>query len=344
MKRAELFLLKEVTLNNLARLTSLARKNDTLALLMYGAPDPDALASAMAIKEILHKTVGLAKCTFVATEPVARQENAELIRDMKLSIELLDKVNLSDYRLIALVDAQPPFFGKALEHVSPQIVFDHHPREGEWHAVLEDIRPRYGALSTVLTEYLLAAQIKISRRLYTALLYGIKTDTNNFERDALLEDVSAYYLTFAMANRPLIRRIELNQIPERFMKHFDHAFHYRRRYRDRVIGYLGRVESTDVCVQVADFFLRLINIYYVVVAGMTKDRLVIVFRGDGYRQDCGAIAQKAFGAYGSAGGHKSAARVEISLDTLRGLVQNDLSQEGVDQFLVQHLRGQRKEK
>jgi len=104
------------------------------------------------------------------------------------------------------------------------------------------------------------------------------------------------------------------------------------------------VENTDVCVQVADFFLNLINIYYVVIAGMTKDRLVIVFRGDGYRQDCGAIAQKAFGAYGSAGGHKSAARVEISLDTLRDLLKNDLTQEGVDHFLVQHLRGKRKDK
>jgi nanoRNase/pAp phosphatase (c-di-AMP/oligoRNAs hydrolase) len=344
MKRAESILSKDITRNNLNRLTSLVRKNDSLAILMYGAPDPDAVASAMALKEIVSKTVGLAKCTFVSTDPVARQQNVELIREMKISIELLDKVPLADYRLVALMDAQPPFFGKALENITPQIVLDHHPREGEWRAELEDIRPRYGALSTILTEYLLASQIKISRRLYTALLYGIKTDTNGFERDAILEDVSAYYLTFARANRQLIRRIELNQIPDRFIKYFDHAYHYRRRYRDRIICYLGRVENTDVCVQVADFFLNLINIYYVVIAGMTKDRLVIVFRGDGYRQDCGAIAQKAFGAYGSAGGHKSAARVEISLDTLRDLLKNDLTQEGVDHFLVQHLRGKRIDK
>jgi nanoRNase/pAp phosphatase (c-di-AMP/oligoRNAs hydrolase) len=94
-------------------------------------------------------------------------------------------------------------------------------------------------------------------------------------------------------------------------------------------------------VQVADFFLRVVDIYYVVVAGIVRDRLVIVFRGDGYRQDCGAIAKKAFGNYGSAGGHKSAARVEIPLDTIKDVAHNDLSEESIDHFLLQRLRGKR---
>jgi nanoRNase/pAp phosphatase (c-di-AMP/oligoRNAs hydrolase) len=140
------------------------------------------------------------------------------------------------------------------------------------------------------------------------------------------------------ANRQLIRRIELNQIPDRFLKYFDYAYHYKRRYRDRVFCFLGAVESADACVQVADFFLRVINIFYVIIAGIVKDRLIIIFRGDGYRQDCGSIAIKSFGNIGSAGGHRSAARVEIPVETLKTALENDLSQESVDRFLVQHLR------
>jgi nanoRNase/pAp phosphatase (c-di-AMP/oligoRNAs hydrolase) len=102
------------------------------------------------------------------------------------------------------------------------------------------------------------------------------------------------------------------------------------------------VESADTCVQVADFFLRLVDIYYVVIAGVVRDRLIIVFRGDGYRQDCGAIAIKAFGGYGTAGGHKSAARVEISLEALKEPLHDDFSQETIDQFLVQRLHRKRK--
>jgi nanoRNase/pAp phosphatase (c-di-AMP/oligoRNAs hydrolase) len=263
---------------------------------------------------------------------------------MKVDIQLLDKIDIRPYRLIAIVDAQPTFFGDALQGVQPQIVFDHHPCTTVWHAELADIRENYGALSTMMTEYLLAAKVKIPKKLYTALLYGIKVDTNNFERDVILEDISAYYLNFARANQQLIRRIELNQIPERFLKYYDYAYHNRRRYRDRIMSFLGRVESVDACVQVADYFLRIVDISYVIVAGIVKDRLVIIFRGDGYRQDCGAIAAKAFANYGNAGGHRSAARVEIPIDTVREVIGSDISQEAMDRFLMQRLRGKRNQK
>ncbi len=342
MKRIKSLLVqKEETLFNVFKLKSMVRENDTLAVLMYGSPDPDAVASAMALREILNQTKPLAKCVFVATEPVIRYQNAEFIREMKVEIQMLDKVDLGEFRLIAIVDGQPTFFGDSLGEAKPQIVLDHHPCKTIWHASLADVRPSYGALSTIMTEYLLAAKVKISKRLYTALLYGIRSDTVNFERDASLEDIGAYYLTFSRANRPLIRRIELNQIPERFLKYFDYACQHKRRYHDRVIVFLGMVESPDACVQVADFFLRVINIFYVIIAGIVKERMVIVFRGDGYRQDCGAIARKSFGIFGTAGGHRSAARVEIPMDILRAILDNDVSPEAVDRFLVQRLRRKR---
>jgi nanoRNase/pAp phosphatase (c-di-AMP/oligoRNAs hydrolase) len=339
MKRVQLLLgTKEETVLNVFKLKSMARDRDTLAILISGSPDPDAVASAMALREILNQTKPLAKCVFIATEPVIRHQNAEFIKEMKVEIEMLDKVDLKEFRLIALVDSQPTFFGDRLGEVKPQIVLDHHPCKTVWHASLADVRPGYGALSTIMTEYLLAARAKISKRLYTALLYGIKSDTDNFERDVSLEDVGAYYLTFSRANRELIRRVELNQIPEKFLKYFDYACQHKRRYRDRVIIYLGSVESPDACVQVADFFLHVINIFYVITAGIVKDRLVIIFRGDGYRRDCGAIARKSFGIFGTAGGHRSAARVEIPLETLKTVLDDDLSPEAVDRFLVQRLR------
>ena len=86
-----------------------------------------------------------------------------------------------------------------------------------------------------MKEYLLAARVKIPKRLYTAILYGIRSDTVNFERDVSLEDIGAYYLNFTRANRQLIRRIELNHIPDRFLKYFNYAYHHKCRYRDRVI-------------------------------------------------------------------------------------------------------------
>ncbi len=329
---------KNETQRNLKKLLELTQPDDTLLLLMHGSPDPDAIASAMALREILRRGKGLSHCTFASTEPFRRQQNRELARAMRLNIRQLNQVNVSSFRLVALVDAQPSFFRDPSVAITANLVFDHHPRCGDWTSDLEDIRPQYGALSTVLTEYLLCARTRIPRNLHTALLYGIKTDTDNFDRDTITEDIRAYTYHSRRANMRLIRRMELNQTPISYLKSFDHAFHAMKHYRGRRVGFLGHVESPDVCVQVADFYLHLIGTSYVVVAGIVNDKLIIIFRGDGYRQDCGKLAQSVCGLFGQGGGHRSAARMEIPLDVLKTALKGDLSQQRVDHFLNECLK------
>lgn len=341
MKRVESLLVTEETIQNVVKLTGMVQECESLAVLMYGAPDPDAISSAMALREIIAQRSGLARCVFVSTQPFIRHQNLEFARSIGVEIQLLEKTDLHDYRLVAVVDSQPSFFGESLDGIRPQIVLDHHPRTPGWRAELEDVRRGYGSLSTIMTGYLLAAHVRIPRILYTALLYGIRSDTNNFERDVRLEDIGAYYLNFSRANRELIRRIEMNQIPERYLKYFDFAYRHKHRQREKIFSFLDTVENADVCVQVADFFLRIIQIYFVVVAGIVKDRLVIVFRGDGYRMNCGAIASRTFGRLGSAGGHRSAARAEIPLEVLKESLAGDLSYESVEHFLLRALEVKR---
>jgi nanoRNase/pAp phosphatase (c-di-AMP/oligoRNAs hydrolase) len=336
--KVESILITRETEQNLAKLMELTQPNDSLLILMHGSPDPDSIASAMALREILQRTKGLSRCLFVSTEPMIREQNFEFIYAMHINIRTIDQVDLNSCRLLALVDAQPSFLPGMLNLIQPHIVFDHHPRCGDWHAPLEDIRPDYGALSSVLTEYLLCARIKIPRNLHTALLYGIKTDTGNFDRETIIEDISAYTYHTKYANMMLIRRIELNETPGRFLQYFDHAFHHMNNFRGRRVCFLGKVESYDACVQVADFYLHLIGTYYVVVAGLVDDKLIITFRGDGYRQDCGTIAQNAFGIYGTGGGHRSAARMEIPVETLKQRLYGNLSQQSIDRFLIENLK------
>jgi Exopolyphosphatase-related proteins len=338
----ESILIKKETEQNFKKLMDMVHPNDSLLLIMHGSPDPDAIASAMALHDIIQQKRGLAKSAFVSTEPIRRQQNKELTLAMRLNIRLVNQVDINSYRLIALLDAQPSFLDGVLKFIQPHIVFDHHPREGDWRAPLEDIRPKYGALSTILTEYLLCSRIKVSKKLHGALLYGIKTDTDNFDRDTIIEDISAYAYHTKYGNLRLIRRIELNQTPISYLKYFDQAFHHMSHFRGRRIGFLGNVESPDVCVQVADFYLRLIGTYYVVVAGIVDDKLIIIFRGDGYRKDCGAIAQGVCGLIGQGGGHRSAARIEISLDVLNEELNGDLSQQNIEKFLLQCLKKSRK--
>ncbi len=84
---------KNETQQNLKKLLELAHPDDSLLLLMHGSPDPDAIASAMALREILQRKKGLSKCTFAATEPFRRQQNKELAQAMRLNIRLLSQVD-----------------------------------------------------------------------------------------------------------------------------------------------------------------------------------------------------------------------------------------------------------
>ena len=148
--QVESILIKKETEQNFKRLMDMAQPNDSLLLLMHGSPDPDAIASAMALHAIIKQTKGLTKSAFASTEPIKRQQNKELALAMRLNIRLVNQVDVNSFRMIALMDAQPSFLDGALKFIQPQIVFDHHPREGNWKATLEDIRPKYGALSLSL--------------------------------------------------------------------------------------------------------------------------------------------------------------------------------------------------
>ena len=119
--------IKKETEQNFKKLMDMARPDDSLLLLMHGSPDPDAIASAMALREIIQRTKGLAKSVFVSTEPLVRQQNAEFVFSMRFIYHLVNQVDLNAYRLIALIDAQPSFLSGALDFYQTAYCFRSSP-------------------------------------------------------------------------------------------------------------------------------------------------------------------------------------------------------------------------
>jgi nanoRNase/pAp phosphatase (c-di-AMP/oligoRNAs hydrolase) len=70
-------------------------------------------------------------------------------------------------------------------------------------------------------------------------------------------------------------------------------------------------------VLIADFFLKMAESTWSIASGVNGKKLIIIIRNAGFRLDAGKISQKLFGDYGTAGGHKSAARAEIPLSGLK---------------------------
>ncbi len=278
--------------------------------------DPDAIASAMAVKRLLWRKT--ASVTISNLNIIKRPDNLAMVRLLGVNLIHIDEIDKTRFNRIVMVDSQPEH-NEAFVKFIPDVIIDHHPHTGV-SAPFLDIRPAYGATATIMTEYLRAAKIKPSVKLATGLFHAIKTDTSNFEGQTLIEDVRTFQFLFRHANIHLARRIEHADLRIEFLKYFKRALQNICRRKARVFIHLGTVINPDVCVLIADFFMRVDSINWSIVSGICDKKLIIVFRNDGIRKNAGNVAKQSFCKLGSAGGHKGMARAEISVKDLKGIV------------------------
>jgi nanoRNase/pAp phosphatase (c-di-AMP/oligoRNAs hydrolase) len=294
---------------HLQRLDHLFAHEDRLLILID--PDPDAIASALALKRLLWRRIN--SCVITPIRPITRPQNRRMVQLLNISLTPLNEINPGDFNRKAIVDSQPTHNELFGGH-NYDVIIDHHPRVSETKARFIDIRPQYGATSTILTEYLREARIKPSLKLATALYYGIKTDTSNFERPATEADVRAFHYLFGFTRRPLVRRLEFAEFNLPMLGYLQLALNRYRIRHNRLYAFLGPVVAPDILVILADFFLRAGEISWTVVGGIYQGKLVVIFRNDGLRKNAGRLATKAFGKLGSAGGHAASARAEVPVD------------------------------
>jgi len=199
-----------------------------------------------------------------------------------------------------------------------------------------DIKEDYGANSTIMTEYLRAKKIKPSPRLATALFYGIKTDTDNFVRSSMPNDIEALRYLYQYTNINIIKKIESSEITRKTLASFQAAIKNLMFLKDIAFIHMGKVNDPDILVIIADFFLKLGEASWCIVSGIYRHKLIVIFRNAGFRLDAGKMAQKLFGQWGSAGGHRSAARAEIPIDEIKSEMKDGSE---LKQFVIARIKG-----
>jgi nanoRNase/pAp phosphatase (c-di-AMP/oligoRNAs hydrolase) len=275
--------------------------------------DPDAIACAMAVKRLLWRKVSLVNIAHVNV--IDRPDNLAMIRLLDVNMAQLSQVDLSEFNRYVMVDSQPDHHESFLK-LKLDVIIDHHPDTSPV-ATYCDIRPKYGATASILTEYIRAAKIKPSVKLATGLFHAIKVDTGDFERQTIMEDVRAFQYLYRHANINLAQRMEQGEIRYDYLKFYERALHERHMRNGRIFAYLGSVGNPDICVLIADFFMRVDRARWSVVCGRYEKTLVVIIRNNGLQKHAGNAAKKAFGDVGSAGGHRSMARAEIPISTIQ---------------------------
>jgi len=285
---------------------------ERVLVLMQDDPDPDAIASALALKTLLGRTrVSAPLCTFGS---ITRPENLAMCKILDIEVEEISMRAVRPTDRVAMVDVQPAFLEERFDDVD--LVIDHHPSEQPVRAHVKDIRPSYGATSTILVEYLRAADVKVSQRLATALLYGIKSDTLGLERGGTRADLEAFAFLHLLANHNALRRIERPELSEAALDLLAQGLTRRRIVRGVFFSHLGPVDTADLVPQFADFGLRAEGVEWSVVSCVVDDAVHVSVRNVGWVKHAGDVTHAAFGDLGSAGGHRTMAKAVVPLRKL----------------------------
>ena len=302
---------------------------DRVVILLHNDPDPDAMASGLALRNVLRRTKQTA--VIAALQGVTRPENLRMMNLLDIHVEIMKPEQLDAFDRIAMVDVQPHYFLGAIDRVD--LVIDHHPEQPGYTAVYKDIRADYGSTSTILTEHLRAIDVNISERTATAMLYAIKSDTLFFNRQANRVDIEAFSYLYPLADATLIKKMEGAEITMERLEYVLKAKQHGRMVEQVFCAFLGTSPREDFIPYVADFYLQLEDVKWTIVSGIVNDSLVMSVRNLGYQRNAGEFVRKYFNDIGSAGGHRAMAKAVVPLRAFRDKFGNLQADEFTDKVL-----------
>jgi nanoRNase/pAp phosphatase (c-di-AMP/oligoRNAs hydrolase) len=305
-------------------------------VLCHNNPDPDSIASAFGFQYLLNKKFGV-RSIIGYGGVVTRAENKAMIQRLRINMVQLLRVKPSDFFAIAAMDAQPGTGNNLLDarKHSAAIVIDHHPlRKSALRAEFHDVRPHYGATSTIITEYIVAAGLVPPRSVANALLYGIKTDTNSLVRGASKSDFCAFRYLFPLTNPRVISKIEKPALSLEYFQDYQRGLTRTIIYRDVAVSWLGSIRSEAIIPELADALLRMEGVKWSLCMGVVdEDLMILSMRSRSRSKDAGKVMRRLVGKSGSSGGHMQMAGGQIALAGMTTDEKEDLQRNVVGRLL-----------
>ena len=242
----------------LAKRVAAGGRDGRWLVLTHDNPDPDALASAAILGQVLRRAFGQ-RVTLAYGGLIGRAENQEMVRALALRFSHLRRLSFKKYARFALVDTQPKTGNNQLPHdVVPDLVIDHHPlRKATQAAPFVDVRRDYGATATIAGEYLLASGLEPTRHHATALVYAIRSETLDFLREAAGPDRKLYDRLLPRVDKGALARIQRAPLPVSYFRNLHQGLESLETVETLIISHLGVVEQPNIIPEIADLLLRI---------------------------------------------------------------------------------------
>ncbi|PSQ45248.1 RNA-binding protein [Halobacteriales archaeon SW_7_68_16] len=314
------------------RFRSMLAGREHVSVLLHANPDPDAMASAMAVAAIARSVDTTA--TFQYPGQIRHQENRAFRTVLDLSLDRISSAEGIDGDVV-LVDHNEPRGFEGAERVDPISVVDHHPGSGTG-TDYTDVRKKYGSCTTILAEYLNDigatvaeedddAPLWIDEATATGLTYGIQSDTNGLRRGCVPADFEACSYLYSGVNEELLDRIANPLVDGATLETVARATLERDERGSFVISDVGEIPNVDAIPQAADRLLNLEGTTAVIVFGDSEGTLHLSGRSRDDRVHMGetldAVAETI--PMADAGGHARMGGGQISLEHMRGIGPGD---------------------
>jgi nanoRNase/pAp phosphatase (c-di-AMP/oligoRNAs hydrolase) len=306
-------------------LENLLGEGESLTIVCHNNPDPDCLASALALGRIA-AAVGIDERRILYSGEISHQQNRSFVNLLEMDIQEFDAADVTDrdsLELLAFVDHSVPGSNNRVpEDVSVDIVIDHHPAE-DVVARFVDHRVEIGATATILTEYLRDLDIELDDRLATALLFAIRRETLGFLRGVTPDEYGAAGFLTAAADSDLLRQLSSPSVSGATVDAIADAIENRTVRGSVLISHVGRTQERDALPQAADYLATLEGVETAIVFGIVEDTIQLSARSTDARVHIGDVLSDSLGDVGSAGGHREMAGGEVPLGIFADYTSDD---------------------
>jgi nanoRNase/pAp phosphatase (c-di-AMP/oligoRNAs hydrolase) len=322
------------THRKLRKLSEAFARKTYLLIVLQDNPDPDAIAAAVALRKLANSLANL-QCSITYGGTVGRAENRALVKYLGLNLRACSEIDYNKFDLIGMVDTQPGTGNNSLPaECPPHIVIDHHPiRRTTRAAPFTDVRSSYGSTSTILVEYLIEAGITPDAPVATALLYGIRSDTQDLGREATRADIEAIEFLYPFANKRMLSVIQRGKVPRAYFQMLADALRNATVQGSAIVTGLGDLDNPDMIAEVADLLMRNDETTWTLCSGFWNDKLLISIRTTDENNRADKVVRRLVARKGTGGGHFTYAGGQIPVATATNVQRQRLEKHIHRRFL-----------
>jgi nanoRNase/pAp phosphatase (c-di-AMP/oligoRNAs hydrolase) len=286
-------------------IANLNKEEGRIFIQTHNFPDPDAVAAAFGLKELLDSQ-GI-HTEIIYDGELQRHALIQMIAHLNIPIHHWKHYELIESDRIIIVDGC-----KGNANVEDLIgreiaVIDHHMSLTTDDVEMTDIRPEYGSSSTMICEYFRERGVTPSRQAASALHIGLARDTDLFTRGMTEMDLAALSFLYPLSDKGLVNNILRNNIQLTDLDYYRKLLSNLEVSKGLAFCYLPEGCPQNLMGILGDFILSLQEIHFVCLFAMNGDKISLSFRNNWKDKDASSIMKKFSTGIGRGGGHKDMA-------------------------------------